>query len=78
MLLYEKTWPGHNPCLAETVQNGSRERYPGSIWECLEVTNTFPHLETYIFFCRKIQIKKQIYEIFELQLLIWSKINDQI
>ena len=34
LLMYENTWPGHGPCLAETVQNSSRESFPGLIWEC--------------------------------------------
>ena len=40
LLLYENTWPGHGPCLAETVQNGSRKWFPGLVWECLAGTGS--------------------------------------
>ena len=38
LLLYENTWPGHDPCLAETVRSRSRERVPGLVWEWLAGT----------------------------------------
>ena len=38
LLLYENTWPGHGPCLAETVWNRSREIFLGLVLECLAGT----------------------------------------
>ena len=40
LCLYENTGPGHGPCLAETIQNGSKEIFSGPVLECLVGTGS--------------------------------------
>ena len=39
-LCYCMKTPEHGPCLAETVKNRSRVRFPGIVWECLAGTGS--------------------------------------
>ena len=58
LCLYENTGPGHGPCLADTIQNGSKEIFSGPVLECLVGTGShefaiflciYPYLDTLIY-----------------------------